>query len=170
GNRSGCVYRNEVPHPLEETVMNWMHPVRARGLVAVGLALVLASVAFAEDKKVRVEQEWKGGSNAKADDGLWKKAPEGGALAGPKALEKLWKAWNVSKEVPKIDLEKELLLVFAGPGPNIITISDLVLNDKGDLKFNAAITERDGPGFVYKIIKVKRDGIKTVNGKAIPKE
>lgn len=138
--------------------------------VVAGLLLAAVPPAPAAEKTVKVEKEWKGGSALKADDDLWRKAPEDRMIAGPKAWEKLWKDWKFEKELPKVDFEKELILVAAGIGPNTIEVTDLVLDDKGNLKFQWSITEKGGPGYVYRILKVNREGVKTVNGKTVPKE
>jgi hypothetical protein len=106
----------------------------------------------------------------KKDNELWKDASKDGVIAGPKAWAKLWKTWGGDKDAPKVDFDKEIILVAAGPGPNIIKVDDLKLNDQGDLKFRWSITERGGDGFVAKLLKVSRAGVKTVNGKALPKE
>jgi hypothetical protein len=125
---------------------------------------------FVGDKTVKVEQVWKASSAAKKDNDLWKQAPKSGVIAGPKAWAKLWKSWNGDKEVPKVNFDKELVLVAAGLGPNIIEVQELKLSDKGELLFEWSITDKDGDGFVATMLKVSRAGIKTVNGKGLPKE
>jgi hypothetical protein len=67
-----------------------------------------------------------------------------------------------------VDFDKELVLVAAGPGMNIIQVEDLKLNGQGDLKFRWSITERAGPGITVKFLKVSRDGVKSVNGHELP--
>jgi hypothetical protein len=119
---------------------------------------------------VTVLKEWRPGSTDATDNDAWRKAPAGGVVAGPKEWAALWKAWYGDEEVPKVDFDKEILLVAAGGGPNIVRVEDLVLTDNGDLKFSCLITERGGDGFVGVILKVSREGVKTVNGKALPKE
>jgi hypothetical protein len=74
------------------------------------------------------------------------------------------------EEVPKVDFEKEVVLVAAGPGPNILKVGELKLSDEGNLKFDWSITERGGDGFVATIVKVKREGVMTVNGEPLPEE
>ena len=44
------------------------------------------------------------------------------------------------------------------------------LDDKGDLKVVGLGTRDLRPGFRYAIKSVSRDGVKTVNGKELPKE
>lgn len=120
------------------------------------------------DEPVKVRFEWKGESDREADYDLWLKAPKDGVITGPKEWAILWKSWNSGKALPKVDFGKELLLVAAAPGPNTITIRPLKLNERGDLTFDWVATERGGPGFVYRILRVDRKGIQTVNGKKLP--
>jgi hypothetical protein len=129
---------------------------------------LLVSTAVAADKPVKVEKEWKAMSVAKADNDLWKKVPPGGVITSQKEWAALWKAWFGDAEVPKVDFEEEFVLVAAGQGPNILKVEGLVLTEKGDLRFNWSVTERGGDGFVGTVIKVKKHGVKTVNGKAPP--
>ena len=129
-----------------------------------------AAAAWADNKTVKVEQEWKGGSDEEKDNDAWKQQPKDGFIAGPKAWEELWKAWHFAKELPKVDFEKELILVVACEGPNSIRIEELKLNDKGSLRFDWSHTDKAGPGFRYLMQRISRNGIKTVGGKEIPKE
>ena len=140
-------------------------------MVILGVAADLRSVAHAEDKIVKAEElPLPRFFVEEGDKRLLDEALKGGVIANPKAWAKLWKTWGGDQEVPKVDFEKELVLVAAGPGPNIIMVNDLTLNDKGDLAFRWSITERAGPGITAKFLKVSREGVKTVNGKALSKE
>lgn len=130
----------------------------------------LTPTARADDKPVKAEKDWQIASVEKKDNDAWKEAPKGGVVAGPKAWARLWKAWHGDKEPPQVDFEKEIVLVAAGPGPNILKVGELKRSDQGNLKFDWSITERGGDGFVAMIVKVKREGIKTVNGEPLPEE
>jgi hypothetical protein len=123
----------------------------------------------AEDGIVKVQQEWEPGFESVMND-LSREAPAGGVISSPGAWAKLWKAWNSGVDAPEVDFEKALILVLAAPGPNFIIINDLRLTEDGDLCFSYSFTERGGPGFVAKMLKVDRRGIKTVNGKPLPTE
>jgi hypothetical protein len=108
-----------------------------------------------------------------ANDGpLMKAAPKSGFIANDKAWTELFKAWNLSKDRPKIDFTKQLVLVDVAQGspntffPNMITLNVL----RGDLRAGAAVTEIAGPGFIYLIRVVDRTGVKTVNGTTLDKE
>jgi hypothetical protein len=128
----------------------------------------LPRATSAADKVVRVDMEWKVTSTEKADNDRWKEAPKNGVISGPEAWTKLWKAWHGDQEAPKVDFDKELILVVAGPGPNRIKVGELKLTEKGDLQLNSTITERGGDGFVAVILKVNRAGVRSVNGKPLP--
>jgi hypothetical protein len=166
--------------PSAATLPCYQEPVEELAVRTTLLLAILAAAiwgvgstppaAWAADKAVKVEKKWKAGSTEKKDNDRWKEAPKDGVIAGPKAWAKLWKAWYGDKEAPKVDFKKEVVLVAAGSGPNIIQIEELKLSDKGDLQFKWSITERGGDGFVATILKVKREGVKTVNGKKLPKE
>jgi hypothetical protein len=118
---------------------------------------------------VKVQQEWGPGLDSLTTD-LSREAPASGVIASPEAWAKLWKAWHQGDDVPEVDFEKALILVVAGSGPNFIVIRDLRLTQGGDLRFDWGITERAGPGFVAKMLQIDRQGIKTVNGKSLPRE
>ena len=140
--------------------------------VILGVAADLPSVAHTDDKIVKAEELPLPGFFIKEEDKkLLAEVPKDGVIAGPKAWAKLWKTWGGDGEAPKVDFEKELVLVAAGDGfANILTVEDLKLNDKGDLKFGWSITEIDSPGIAVKFLKVSREGVQTVNGKELPKE
>jgi hypothetical protein len=141
----------------------------ALGLALGAFAASASSPAGGAATTVKILKQWKGGSSRKQDNNLWQAAPPGGVIAGPKAWAKLWQAWHPGQQPPAVDFSEELLLVAAGQGPNYIHLYPLTL-DAGDLRFQWGITEKGGPGFVYRILKVSRAGIKTVNGKLLPAE
>lgn len=105
-------------------------------------------------------------SGMTADDLLQTVAPTDGFLADAQSLAKVWKAWRPDEEVPVLDFKKELILVGVVPGPNTALMRPS-LEDQGDLRFIVAGTNKDGPGFGYLLLKVGREGIKTVNGKPL---
>ncbi len=139
-------------------------------LVICGILGLMVGKVLAEDKTVNYQKEWKGGTNEAKDNDAWRHAPDDNVIADPKAWAKLWKAWRFDKELPKVDFEKELILVVASEGPNPIRNDKLTLNATGNLQFDWSHTDKLGPGYRYLILRVSRDGVKTVNGTAIPKE
>jgi hypothetical protein len=123
---------------------------------------------MAANQGVTVKWEWRGGSLAREDDALWRLSP--GVITGPKAWDKLRQEWGITGELPEVDFESELLLVAAGQGHcNHIAILELQLDASGDLRFRFGVTEMACPGFVYHILVIDRRGIKTLDGKPIPK-
>ena len=150
--------------------MSWSRLLCITTLALCGFLGLVVESALAEDKTVKVEKEWKGGSGEKKDNEAWKQAPPDMVIAGPNAWENLWKAWQFEKELPKVDFEKDLILVVACAGPNSIRIDKLTLSEKGNLRFDWSHTDKGGPGFRYLILRVSRSGIKTVSGKEILKD
>src|SRR5262249_39530186 len=129
--------------------------------------------ASAADRPLKIEEEWKG-SRKDVDDDAYVKDLDGkdeAVITNSKAWAKLWKAWNGDKPLPRVEFEKYLLLVVAAPAANnVIDITEVVVTEKGDLRYAGGITQAGGPGFVYDICKIKREGIKTFKGNNLPKE
>ena len=73
----------------------------------------------------------------------------------------------MAKKVPKIDFEKELILVetFACFKHTLDIISD-----GGNVKLDPDIQSlEDSPRFYYMIVSIPREGVKTVNRKKVNK-
>ncbi|VTT98392.1 Uncharacterized protein OS=Pirellula staleyi (strain ATCC 27377 / DSM 6068 / ICPB 4128) GN=Psta_1268 PE=4 SV=1 [Gemmataceae bacterium] len=136
-----------------------------RTVVALAaLALFLAPAAGEDKKDAKKPTVELGGSID--DESLQTLAPASGVIASEKAWEKLAKAWGV-KDAPKVDFTKELLAVGTWKGSSF-SVVPLVAD--GDLTVSGRGTKDLRPGFRWKVVSVSRDGIKTVQGKEIPKE
>jgi hypothetical protein len=106
-------------------------------------------------------------------EGHAKDMPPDGVIVSQKTWEKLAEAWGI-KDAPKVDFAKEFLVVVGtfSEGSRLAWLEEPKL-DRGDLTlpFLLAVTADLGPpGFVYHIRSVSREGVKTVNGKELPKE
>ena len=101
------------------------------------------------------------------DAALQKSAPESGVIVSAKAWDALVKAWNLGDKLPKVDFDKEIIAVATTVGSRL-TFNPQVKD--GDLKTVAIATRDLRPGFRYAIKSVKKEGVKTVNGKELPKE
>ena len=101
------------------------------------------------------------------DAELGKKAPPDNVIVSQKVWDALVKAWDI-KDPPKVDFEKELLVIATTVGSRL-SVSGTV-DDKGDLKVRAISTADIRPGLRYRIVSFSRAGVKTVNGKELPKE
>ena len=134
-------------------------------VVLVSLAVVAASVsgARAEKKAVKLEREWNGSVEKEE---LAKDAPA--YIVDAKALGKLWKAWNIEGKAPKVDFKRELLIFTTTSGSKLRLSASL--DDKGNLEVLGMATMDLRPGFRYVIATVSREGVKTVNGKKLPKD
>lgn len=100
------------------------------------------------------------------DAALLKLAPKSDFITDAKTFSKLWKAWRPGEAVPEIDFSKDMVIVGTADGPNLV-IFEPKLQEDGDLKFVVASTRMFGPGFGYRMVKIAREGVKTVNGKSI---
>jgi hypothetical protein len=140
---------------------------------AVILGLTLAVFlgcprADEKPKPIKVEKTWEG--EVKIE--LRKEAPETGYLADEGAWAKLWKAYRGEEKMPEVDFDKELILVAVNTDPNRISISPEV-DAKGDLKVTSTrtlIAFIDPKTCAYQFALTKREGIKTISGKAISKD
>jgi hypothetical protein len=101
------------------------------------------------------------------DEKLEKEKPPGGVIVSQKGWEKLAAAWDI-KDATKVDFARDLLVVETTRGGKLNL--DTRLDEKGDLQIVALATRDLRPGFRYAIRSVPREGVKTVNGKELPKQ
>lgn len=133
--------------------------------LAVFAILICPTLAADPPSEEKPPQVWSG---KQQDESLLKKfTPKTEFIADADAWEKLWKAWRPGEELPKIDFSKSLVLVGTAYGPNRANMRPMT-DDDGNLKFVVFSTKIGGPGFGYTLMVVDRDGIKTVNGHAVP--
>ena len=133
----------------------------------VSLTAVLflaAGVAVAAPTPLKATNTWMGSID---DEKLAKEMPENGVITNAKDFEKLVKAWKVAEKVPEVNFDKEIVLVAKTEG-SILKLNP-ALDEKGDLKALGIATADLGKGFRYVIISVPKAGVKTVNGKELPK-
>jgi hypothetical protein len=126
-------------------------------------AVRLTLRAVAEKQPVRRSKEWSGSVQ---DEKLAKDAPT--CVTSARALEQLWKDWKRTDKMPEIDFTKELVVVSTTTGSRLRLA--LTLDDKGDLQVRGIATLDFRPGFRYVLATVRNEGVKTVNGKGLPKE
>jgi len=135
--------------------------------IVVGLALaavaLLTPALLAEKKAVTPSKEFKGSVE---DENLVKDAPL--VITSGKSLEKLWKSWKIADKMPEVDFAKELVVVTTTRGSQLRLFA--TLDDNGDLAVGGLDTKDLRPGFRYVIGVVPLQGVKSVNGKELPKE
>jgi hypothetical protein len=129
-------------------------------LFAAGL---LAAVAHAQGNPVKPTRQWRGS----VDDVSLTALARGPVVASQTELEKLWKGWAIKDAMPKVDFSKELVLVATSRGSRL-NLRPVVQGD--DLRAGAISTRDLRPGFRWHLVTVPRQGIKTVDGKPVPKE
>jgi len=128
-------------------------------------AMLVATVAtpeiFAQKKKVDVKMKWSGS----VED---EKAMKPEFIVNAKDLEAVWKAWKIEGEMPKVDFTKELVVAVYSVGSKL-NLAGANLDDKGNLSVLGFGTRDIRSGFRYVLATVSNDGVKSVNGKALPK-
>jgi len=133
----------------------------------IGTVIVLlvfcVGIATAAEKAIEPTMSWKG---SVADRELLGKPPV--VITSAEAWQALWTGWKLEGESPKVDFEKELVVVQTTVGGLLNLI--VKLDDGGDLKVLGLATRDLRPGFRYVLATVPRVGIKTVNGLELPKE
>ena len=133
--------------------------------VSLASAMFLATgVAMAAPPPLKATNTWMGSVD---DEKLAKEMPENGVITNAKDFEKLVKAWKVAEKVPEVNFDKEIVLVATTDGSRLTLNASL--DEKGDLKALGLGTRDLRPGFRYVIISVPKEGVKTVNGKELPK-
>ena len=126
-------------------------------LLAVA-GLCFTSAAWAEEKL----QTWTGSVD---DTGLMADAPS--VIVSEEGFKKLNKSWNFAKELPKVDFTKNLVVIATTRGSKLG--GKPVLKD-GDLTFPAFGTRDLRDGFRFLIAEFPKEGVKTFQGKELPKE
>ncbi len=131
-------------------------------LTGVVLAAVSVQDAVAQKKKVEIGMKW----NGSVDD---EKAQKPDVITSAKGLAAVWKAWKIDGDVPKIDFDKNMVVAVYSVGSKL-NMTGAKLDDKGNLDVLGLGTRDIRPGFRYVLGVVSKDGVKTVNGKELPKE
>ena len=133
------------------------------GVVAVAGVVLFTADALAQKKAVKPIKEWTGSVE---DESQEKDAPA--CITSAKGLEKLWKAWKIADKVPEVDFTKEIVILGTTRGSKLRL--GAALDKKGNLMVGGLGTLDLAPGFRYVIATVSKEGVKTVNGKELPKE
>lgn len=136
-----------------------------RYVIGLLIGAVLFGAVPARAKEIQPTAEWTGKVR---DRSLQDVAPKSGVVTDQDVWQRLWKAWKPGGELPQVDFKRAIVLVGAVRGPNRVMLRP-TLTDDGDLRFMVAGTRMAGPGFGYRLVRVDREGIKTVNGKRIGK-
>ncbi|MCA9070409.1 MAG: hypothetical protein KDA84_15865 [Planctomycetaceae bacterium] len=138
-------------------------PIRL--LTTLCLLAILPVVAFAASPVEPIEM-WSGKIR---DESLRKLAPKSGFISDQQIWKKVWTAWQPNQELPKVNFSKELILVGTVSGPNLVIMRP-TMDNNGNLKFLVAGTKIGGPGFGYRLLKIDRKEIKSVNGTTVTEE
>jgi hypothetical protein len=133
-------------------------------LPLAAVIFLTAGVAVAAPTPLKATNTWMGSID---DEKLAREMPENGVITNARDFEKLVKAWKVADKVPDVNFDKEVVLVAKTEGSRLRLNASL--DEKGDLKALGLATRDLLPGFRYVIISVPKEGVRTVNGKELPK-
>ncbi len=133
-------------------------------LIAVA---VTSNAADDKAKEVKPTQEWSGSIVNQVAD-LPDSRPADGVITDKETFGKVWKAWKGSEKEPAVDFKKEVVVAEKTQGSRLGVSARLTAD--GDLKVEWMATRDIRPGFRFRIAVFPREGVKTVNGKALPKE
>lgn len=136
-------------------------------ICVLGSGLIVSTVTprevRAETRKVVVMLTWHGSMDRERG----KDDPE--FITDAKTLAKKWADWNMQGPVPDgIDLTKSLVAVVYTSGSNL-QFSRATLDELGNLRVVGMATRDLRPGFRFLLAVVSKEGVVTVNGKALPK-
>jgi hypothetical protein len=139
--------------------------VPSRILAALAALTFVALAANADEKKeppkeMKLIAKFSGSVN---DDKA--EAPKEPVITNEKDLKKLWDDWKLTDKMPKVDFDKELVLVSTTKGSRLNV--NIKVSEEGDLTLVAVSTRDLRPGLRYLIQVIERGGIKTVNGKKL---
>jgi hypothetical protein len=133
-------------------------------LAALLLVVFLIGPVAADKKPVMLVKEWPGSVE---DEGLMQGAPT--VVTSAARLEKLYKDWKLADKPPQVDFKKELVIIAVTRGSKL-RLSAVLDDTSGNLLILGLATRDLRPGFRYVIATVSREGVKTVDGKELPKE
>jgi hypothetical protein len=133
-------------------------------LAALVLSMVAVPEASAQKKKIEVTKKWDGSVE---DENLMKDAPQ--AIVSQKGLDAVWKSWKIAGDAPKVDFTKDIVVGVYSRGSKL-NLPGANLDDKGNLEVLGFGTRDTRTGFRYVLGVVSKDGVKTVNGKELPKK
>jgi hypothetical protein len=133
-------------------------------LSLAAVMFLAVGVAVADPTPLKPTNTWTGSVD---DKKLAKEMPENGVITNAKDFEKLVKAWKIAEKVPEVNFDKEIVLVAKTEG-SVLKLNP-ALDEKGDLKALGLASRDLLPGFRYVIVSVPKEGVKTVNGKELPK-
>jgi len=149
--------------------MNVQRLVLTSTLISAMAGPVLAPAGEGKAKRakpapVQVTHTWSG---KLADNTLRKHEPGDGFVLDQENWAKLWKAWRGQENLPALDFQKQMVLVFTADGPNNVGCTP-TRDSAGNVRADAMSTLIGGPGFGYLMLCIPREGVKTVNGKPLP--
>lgn len=136
----------------------------SRMLAALAALAFVAFAATADEKNPPKEMKVIAKFAGSVDDNK-AEAPKEPVITSAKDLKALWDAWKLTDKMPKVNFDKELVIVSTTKGSRLNV--NIKRDEKGDLTIQAVSTRDLRPGLRYLIQVIEREGIKSVNGKKL---
>src|SRR4051812_4338766 len=139
-------------------MFRWLVCVVWAGFACAGVA----PQATARETKVEITKQWRG--SVENEEAI---KPE--CITSSRGLEAVWRAWQVEGDVPQVDFTRDIVVAVYSVGSRL-NLAGATLDDSGNLTVLGFGTRDIRPGFRYVLGVVSREGVQTVNRKALPKE
>ncbi len=118
--------------------------------------------ATADTVHVEVSEQWHGIIN---HDDLLSVLGERQFITNSADWQHVWTSWRPDEPVPAVVFDNELVVVLVAHGPNIPGLNGPLLHiHEGDVRVVAMSTLIGGPGFGYRLLRLPRTGILSING------
>lgn len=137
--------------------------ITTAALVALGVGCASLSRAAADEPKTT---ETVNLSSSVADLSQQKVVMGTSVILSQREWERLAAAWDI-KDPPKVDFSKELLLVGTWRGTSFKFLNEV---KDGDLTTELVGDKEERPGFRYRVVSIRRDGITSFHGKKLATE
>ncbi|AWM36812.1 hypothetical protein C1280_07145 [Gemmata obscuriglobus] len=144
-------------------VPNMNRLITTVALAALGVGCASLSRATAEEPKTT---ETVNLSSSIADLDQQKAVMGTSVILSQREWERLAAAWGI-KDPPKVDFSKEILLVGTWRGAGFKFLNDV---KDGNLTTELVGDKEERPGFRYRAVTLRRDGITSFHGKKLPAE
>ena len=160
------LWRPAFQRSIEEDIMRIKHLTLSIVMLAVISPNVPCGFSLGQSrgKLIKVEKVWDGEIKFE----LLQQFPKV-FIVNEKAWAELWRVCRGDDELPKIDFDKQMILVGVHNDPN-----GLILNENGDLKSsvsNFIVSAFAAPETCrYVFLLISREGVKTINGKPVQKD
>jgi hypothetical protein len=160
-----CQWSFETMFPIVKECNMLLRQSRLSVICLTLMLCVAPPTILAQDGQPKIIQRWQG---IIKEEGGRKHIPADYFILEQKTFKKLWKAWRPDEKKPTVDFSKHLIVVVTDRLESFSPT--LWFNKDGNLEigFKTSVENNlPAPAFSYHILVVPREGIKTIQGKAV---